>query len=163
MNTTILSVAFGLATALPLLLSTEPSAAQTVVDRAIASANPCSQLKVKTLIGTIGIDNLKEAHIANANISLVSDQATFSLSGRVGCKTSDEAQFGGDATATIDVRGTVSLQDCTNPEVDVALSDFSGRYGPVLAAVSRDVAELLRQAMIAKWQKTCIELSNSGG
>jgi hypothetical protein len=117
----------------------QQSVAQTVVDRAIANANPCAGLKTKTMVGTIGVDQLKEVHVEEADAAMQGSKLKIRVDGHLACRTSDRAAIRGDASAHISLTGEVSLMDCGKPTVNVSLTDFGGTFGSIISLCSSPI------------------------
>ena len=139
------------------------SSAQTVVDRAIANANPCAGLKTKTPVGTIGIDQLKEVHVEKADAIMQGSELKISIDGHLACRTSDRATAKGDASAHVSLTGEVSLMDCSKPTLNVSLSDFGGTFGSIISVGSSQMEASLRTALADQWERACLTLTKKGG
>jgi hypothetical protein len=137
--------------------------AQTVVDRAIANANPCAGLKKKTVVGTVGIDRLKEVHVEEASAAMQGSKLKISFTGHLACRTSDSAAIRGDASAHISVTGEMSLTECNKPDLNVSLTDFGGSFGSIISLASSQIETSLRTAMADQWERACLTLTKKGG
>lgn len=136
--------------------------AQTVIDQAIANANPCAGLKKTTMLGTVGIDKLKAVHLETADASLQGSDLKVKLNGHIACRTSDQALLEGDASADIEVTGQVSLKDCSTPALNVSVTNFGGTFGSIISQASSQIASSLRTALIDQWKRVCETLTKLG-
>jgi len=135
--------------------SSEAFGSQTVIEQAIASENPCQGLKTKVAFVTLGLNYLERIEISNLEISLNEDMLSFELSGSLACATSDKAVFPGSVRAKVDFIGVVNLAECTLSSRSVTLSEISGRYGSVAAALKGRIEASLAKEVGTLVSKNC--------
>jgi len=120
--------------AILILFGVQAGSAETVVEKRVAAAQPCSGLKTKAFGVSIGIDKLDRVEVGSAAFNLKGDQVTMDLKGSLACKTSDNAVVRGDASVNINATGAVNLADCEHATVTVDATDFGGQFAPLVQA-----------------------------
>ncbi|MFC6461113.1 hypothetical protein ACFP76_11100 [Paracoccus aerius] len=144
--------------ALPVPAVGQEPATRTIIEELVAAQNPCAGLSTEILGQPVGIDRLDEVVLREADASLRGDNILLSLSGRLGCRTSDAGFIKGDASATVSADAEVSLADCEAPTVQVQLSDFGGSFAGLLGALGPVLEEQLAEAMRPKLVEACHDL-----
>ena len=139
-----------------------PDDGRTVVEALIAGENPCKQLQTRQFGMTLGVEKLKDVHLDSATIRLDGNQVSLDFSGRLACETSPGAAFTGDAAATVVASAGLSLADCSIDALDVALSDFGGTFGPILAALAPTIEAEIRKTAAPKIRDACRDFRGRG-
>ena len=148
--------------ALALAAFAPPAASQeapgrTVVEAMIAARNPCAALRTEIAGQTVGIDELEDIELRQADAALRGDDLALSLAGRLSCRTSDSALLQGDASAAVAASAEVPLADCEGATLTIALSDFGGSFAAVLQALEpvleAQMAEAARPPLVEACRK----------
>ena len=116
------------------------------IETLIAQSQPCSGVRNDDFI-PVHIDDFESVRLDGIQISVQGDAVAVSLAGRLSCKTSDAAVFPGNAAATIAANANGSLADCAISQAHVDLSDFGGKYGPILQAFEGPIETLLTDTL----------------
>lgn len=144
--------------ALPVPSAGQEPATRTVIEDLVAAQNPCAGLSTEFMNQPIGIDQLDEVVLREADASLRGDDIVLSLTGRLGCRTSDAGLIKGDASATVSADAEVSLADCEAASVQVQLSDFGGSFAGLLGALAPALEDQIAEAVRPKLVETCHDL-----
>lgn len=112
-----------------------PAMAQTVVEKRLATLQPCSSLKLtQKMLGrpvTLGIDRLIDVTLGRATVTMVGDDVTLSFVGGVSCETSEQSAIKGDASVDLTASAKVNLVDCSIRSFSITPTRFGGSLGEV--------------------------------
>lgn len=139
------------------------ASAQTVIEALIASQEPCRGLSTDApLIGKVGVDELEEVRVPEVNIALRDDEFSMSMTGRLACKTSEDAMFAGSASARFEARMKADIATCKVSEAIVKLDKFDGEYEAVLSAFQSQMEEALTKELQSTIVDFCLNLQSTG-
>lgn len=144
--------------ALPIPAAGKDPATRTVIEELVAAQNPCAGLSTEVFGLKVGIDQLAEVVLREADASLRGNDILLRLTGRLGCRTSAAALLQGDASATVSADAEVSLADCETASLQVQLSDFDGSYAAVLGALGPVLEDQIAEAVRPNLVEACHDL-----
>ena len=111
-----------------LLLATAVPALAGPIDERLSETQPCRDLP--------GISETETVALDRAQITVLPETATMTLTGRLACGSGEGAMFSGDASVSIRAEVEVALEGCTATASEVRLSDFGGSLGGVVEALA---------------------------
>lgn len=139
----------------------------SIVEQAIARQNPCGGLSTEVAGTTIGLDVLRDVGVNALDLSLRGNDLSMSLSGMIACGTSSDGLLAGDASATIRAEATVDLGACDIRALTIALDDFGGTYGPILAGLRAQIEDAMTrqtaQALVDRCERLMAQDGYDGG
>lgn len=103
MSPLLLLAVFGVVAAMPPVSAR--AAEPTVIDQLIAAQNPCSGLKASAGSVSIGLDELENVALEQADVSLRGDDISVSLAGSFACHSASGAAFERGCHRTVVARG----------------------------------------------------------
>ena len=133
---------------LTLVLSASAASAQRINEKLTAS-DPCQDLPQ--------INETEAVTLERATLTVLPETAKMSVSGRIACRSSDDAML--DATASVRVEADVSLdiEECEATQSQVQLSDFQGSLGSVVEAFAATLEENLSSDLADAVEDECRE------
>jgi hypothetical protein len=120
------------------------------IDERLLAADPCAELP--------GISQTDEAALERATITLLPATASLSLSGRIACRTPDDALFAGDASVRIAAEVTIDLAECRAKASDVRLSEYAGSLAGVVEALAPELERVLAEDVAGGAEDACRDL-----
>jgi len=157
MRTSILCIKF----ALSIFMLSGIASAQTVIEALIENQEPCGGLRTEApLIGSVGVDRLEKVRVPEVNFALRDDELSMSMTGRLACKTSENAALAGSASARIKASLKVDIASCKVFETNVELDDFGGEFGSVISAFQGQIAESLSKKLQSKIIDFCMNMQS---
>ncbi|RUZ79408.1 hypothetical protein EN943_07490 [Mesorhizobium sp. M7A.F.Ca.US.006.01.1.1] len=150
---TLTPIALG--SVLVLTLASQSAFSANVLDRAVEAAQPCRSLKLKTGIGTVGVDKFAGANIEKVQIMVGDDIASAKAVVTMACRTADNAVFKGDASATVDLDAEMNLSTCEMNHLEVQIVKTGGTFASVLDAFKDEISEALKRKITSELGKLC--------
>jgi hypothetical protein len=116
---------------------------RTIIDQRLAEQNLCAGLQTEQFGQTIGINELEDVELREADLSLRGDRVTASFAGRLSCRTPEGALLAGNASAAIAAEARIRLDGCEIESLGIEVSDFEGTFGPILGTFAPQIEEAL--------------------
>jgi hypothetical protein len=116
---------------------------RTIVEERLAEQNLCAGLQTEQFGQRIGLTEVEDVELREADLSLRGDDIEVSFTGRLACRSGADSVLSGNASARVAAAARLSLSDCAIDRIEVTLSDFDGTFGPVLGAFSAQIEEAL--------------------
>lgn len=151
--------AFAVFTAIALMVTQRPAAAENVLERAIGDAQPCRALKVNAssfgISVEVGVDKLDYVKIERLDMSVNGDLAEAKARGTLACKTSDNTLVQGGFSATADVSLHFDLSSCKTTESSFEIIRTSGPFGDIVQGLKDEIAQALLRGLQRNVSKLC--------
>ena len=125
----------------------------TVVERMLAAQNPCAALKTRQFGQTIGIDQLEDITLREADLALRDDNVTLSFTGRLACQTLERRAAGRRCFGGGDRRGGAVALRLQRHRPDRAAQRLRRQFAPILQALAPTlqlaIADAARPKLVA--------------
>jgi hypothetical protein len=120
------------------------------IDDRLTASDPCEDLP--------GLSETESVALDRATITLLPETGSLSLSGRIACRTPDDALLRGDASVRVEAEVTVALSGCTATASDVRLTDHSGSLAGVVEALAPELERMLAEDVAGAAEDACRDL-----
>ena len=137
-----------IATILTLLLAATSASASRINEKLTAS-DPCQDLPQ--------INETEAVTLGRATLTIVPETAEMTISGRIACRSGDEAMVETSASVRVEAEVAVRIEDCTTTRSEVELSDFEGNLGPLVETFSAQLEESLSSDLASAVEDECRE------